>query len=110
MDVTSEYEVEEILDSKLHRRKLKYLVKWKGYGSEENTWEPEENLTHAKRLIEEFHRRKPQAPRRIDMSQLRFREIMQDNIPVWVPRRLQGVLWETGKLEGLDRDHRDDES
>ena len=72
VDDTLEYEVEEILNSKFYRRKLKYLVKWKGYGSEENTWELEDNLTHAKCLIEEFHKRKPQALRRMDISQLRF--------------------------------------
>jgi len=32
-----EYEVEEILDRQERRRKIKYLVKWKGYMVEENT-------------------------------------------------------------------------
>ena len=34
-----EYEVEEILDRQEKRGKTKYLVKWKGYTAEENTWE-----------------------------------------------------------------------
>ncbi|CAJ0926531.1 unnamed protein product, partial [Ranitomeya imitator] len=33
-----EYVVEKILDSRISRRKLQYLVKWKGYGQEENSW------------------------------------------------------------------------
>ena len=33
-----EYEVEEILNRQERRGKIKYLVKWKGYMTEENTW------------------------------------------------------------------------
>ena len=59
-----EYIVEEIMDSKLERGKLKYLVKWKGYPREEWTWEPRENLLeHAKASVNAFHRKHPNAPR-----------------------------------------------
>jgi len=51
-----EYEVEEILDRQEKRRKTKYLVKWKGYMVEENTWEGLENLKNAERKIEEFEK------------------------------------------------------
>jgi len=34
----SEYEVEKILDSRIHYQKLQFLVTWKGYGQEENAW------------------------------------------------------------------------
>ena len=33
-----EYEVEKILDRRERRAKPKYLVRWKGYTAEENTW------------------------------------------------------------------------
>jgi hypothetical protein len=32
------YEVEQILNSRWRRNRLEYLVKWKGYGYEENSW------------------------------------------------------------------------
>jgi len=51
-----EYEVEEILDRQERRGKTKYLVKWKGYTAEENTWEGLENLKNAKEKIEEFEK------------------------------------------------------
>jgi len=51
-----EYEVEEILDRQEKRGKMKYLVKWKGYTVEENTWEGLENLKNAGRKIEEFEK------------------------------------------------------
>src|SRR6266487_6115163 len=41
VDGSEEYEVKEILDSRFHRKQLQYLVKWRDYPSEENTWEPE---------------------------------------------------------------------
>ena len=51
-----EYEVEEILDKQERREKTKYLVKWKGYTVEENTWEGLENLKNAMEKIEEFEK------------------------------------------------------
>ncbi|GAA5991079.1 hypothetical protein JCM11641_002320 [Rhodosporidiobolus odoratus] len=39
-----EYEVEEIVDERTCRGKKEYMVKWKGYASEENTWEVRENV------------------------------------------------------------------
>jgi len=57
--------VEEILNSRMFRWKLQYLVKWEGYGIEGNTWEYLENLAHAPEKVTEFHTRNPGAPRRI---------------------------------------------
>lgn len=42
---SKDYEVEEIVDEKTERGKKLYLVKWKGYASSENTWEPETSLS-----------------------------------------------------------------
>ena len=50
------YEVEEILDRQERRGKTKYLVKWKGYTAEENTWEGLENLKNVMEKIEEFEK------------------------------------------------------
>jgi len=58
------YEVEKILDSRLYRGKLQYLVKWKGFGYEENSW-ANENDVFAPRLVRDFHQTNPAAPRRI---------------------------------------------
>ena len=46
----SEFEVESIRDRRVYRRKVQYLVKWRGYESNDNTWEPEEHLTDCKAL------------------------------------------------------------
>ena len=49
-----EYEVENILDRKHENGEKFYLVKWKGFDSSENSWEPIRNLIHSKELIKEF--------------------------------------------------------
>ena len=47
IDGEEEYEVDEILDSRIYRKKLQYLVKWKGYGHGDNTWEPVSSCENA---------------------------------------------------------------
>jgi len=51
-----EYEVETILDKRLHRGRLQYLVKWKGYPAYDATWEPLTNLTNALDLVKRYDR------------------------------------------------------
>jgi hypothetical protein len=56
-----EYEVEAIIASQWYRNRLQYLVRWKGYTENEDTWEPTENLDHAKDAIRRFHQSHPGA-------------------------------------------------
>ena len=55
VDGEKEFEVEQILGMKQmgKGRKTQYLVKWKGYPTSDNSWEPEKNL-NVKELIAEF--------------------------------------------------------
>lgn len=39
-----DYAVEQILDDKIVNKKKYYLVHWKGYGDDEDSWEPAKNL------------------------------------------------------------------
>ena len=38
------WEVESVVQFRSYYRKEQWLVKWKGYGEDRNTWEPWENL------------------------------------------------------------------
>jgi len=51
-----EWEVERILNKRKVRGKDKYLVRWKGFTAESDTWEERENLENAKEAIEEFEK------------------------------------------------------
>ena len=65
-----EWEVEKILNKKKIRGVEKYLVWWKGFTAEEDTWERIENLKNAEEAIKEFEGRMSAEVRRqerIDM-------------------------------------------
>ena len=69
-DENGEYEVEAIRDSEVYAREsesghlpgLYYLVSWKGYPEEENTWEPASAVQHLRKLISSFHKDHPDKP------------------------------------------------
>ena len=48
------WEVENILNKKKERGVMKYLVRWKGFMTENDSWEREKNLKNVKELVEEF--------------------------------------------------------
>jgi len=49
-----EWEVERILNKRKVRGKDKYLVRWKGFTAESDTWEGRENLENAKEAEKEY--------------------------------------------------------
>jgi len=58
-----EYELDEIIDSRLHYHQLQYRAKWKGYSPEhDKVWYPAENLNNAEHTVQRFHRRYPGKP------------------------------------------------
>jgi Chromo (CHRromatin Organisation MOdifier) domain len=57
--------VARILDEVVSNGKRKFLVRWKGFTAESDTWEPEDNLGNAQAKITEFRsEREAQASRK----------------------------------------------
>jgi hypothetical protein len=50
-DQVPKYKVERVLDS---HEKVYYLACWKGYSSEDDTWEPAANLANAPKALQDF--------------------------------------------------------
>ncbi|KAM4551742.1 chromodomain Y-like protein [Odontesthes bonariensis] len=50
------YEVERIVDRRKNKKgKVEYLVRWRGYGSEGDTWEPESHLSTCMTYVHDFN-------------------------------------------------------
>ncbi|XP_028297194.1 chromodomain Y-like protein isoform X2 [Gouania willdenowi] len=55
------YEVERIVDRRKNKKgKVEYLVRWRGYGSDADTWEPESNLSTCMIYVHDFNRQLPE--------------------------------------------------
>ena len=51
------WEVERILNKRKVKGIEKYLVQWKGFMAEHDTWEKEEDLVNTRELVDEFEGR-----------------------------------------------------
>ncbi|XP_039599925.1 M-phase phosphoprotein 8 isoform X2 [Polypterus senegalus] len=51
------FEVERIIDMKVEKGMITYRVRWKGYASDDDTWEPEEHLEDCKEVLHAFQRK-----------------------------------------------------
>ena len=51
-----EFEVECVRSYRIVNGKRQFLVHWRGYNDESDTWEPEENLSNCSELVDEFWR------------------------------------------------------
>ena len=58
----TEYEIEKILDSKMSRNRLKFLVRWKGYTAAADEWIDEGYLEHSKDLIDQYNQSQSSKP------------------------------------------------
>lgn len=55
------FEVTEILDKQKRGKKVEYLVSWKGYGPEDDTWEPASGMKNTSELVDKFNQKYPEA-------------------------------------------------
>jgi len=62
VDGEEEWEVERIVDSRLHYRKLQYKAVWKDHPPDD-TWYPASDFANAPELCQAFHQQYPHKPR-----------------------------------------------
>lgn len=75
-----EWEVEQICGRKWHRGTISYLVKWKDYSWEENTWEPLTNLDCPELIM--------QYESKLTKKQRSSRATFQDSPPKKTPKKV----------------------
>jgi hypothetical protein len=61
IDGEEEWEVEQILDSRIHRKVLQYKAMWKDHPLDD-TWYPASDFANAPEVVQSFHRRYPDKP------------------------------------------------
>ena len=49
--------MDKILQHRVVRGKTEYLIRWKGFGQADDTWEPEKNLQHTKQKLKAYQSR-----------------------------------------------------
>ena len=92
-DLEEEYEVEKIVDKGLIDGKVVYLVKWKGWPSETNTWEVLEHL-NCQELIDEFENARKFEGKQTKRSDTRPRGFERG----LSPERIIGITKDPGEI------------
>jgi len=99
VEEVEEWEVEKILNKRKIRGVEKYLVQWKRFTAESDTWERKEDLEHARELVNEFEERMNAEVRRqekIDMAE--EKDFRRGELPgKFTAKMLYG--WDDGKFE-----------
>ncbi|KAG6899740.1 hypothetical protein C0993_007269 [Termitomyces sp. T159_Od127] len=87
-----EYEVENITRARVEKEKgkkknlvWKYNVRWKGYGSEDDTWEPKESFVGSEHMIEQFWERANSGGR--DYREMSLFQIGEEFVLTGPPRK-----------------------
>jgi hypothetical protein len=80
IDGEDEYLVEKILDSKMFCGRLKFKIKWEGYGPEHDSWEYATEV-YAPERVADFYQRNPATPRQIWAATFSKIPLMRSTVP-----------------------------
>lgn len=95
-----EYVVEKVVDKRIKNHgKIEYLLKWKGYGSEHNTWEPVEHI-YCRHKIKQFEQKLKAKQNKKRVSKLR-KKTDQSKRTVLKPERFLPSIESLGRKRRL---------
>ena len=94
-----EWEVEKILNKRKIREVEKYLVRWKRFIAEYDTWKREKDLGNAREAVEEFERRMSAEIRRQEkLDRIEEKDFKRGNLPGKYTAKML-YKWDDGKFE-----------
>jgi len=92
-----EWEVEKVLNKKKIRGVKKYLIRWKGFTAEGDTWERRENLKNAEEALADFEG-KMEIRKQEKIEEAEDRDFRRGELPgKFMAKMLYG--WDDGKFE-----------
>ena len=90
------FEVEKIVAKRKRQGRIEFLVKWRGYNSDENSWEPKANLAGCADAIRKFNRHEKE-------MQKSFSKSRQSRVSGKVEKRNSTNVFSPSSKDDLDK-------
>ncbi|XP_076041156.1 uncharacterized protein LOC143025407 isoform X3 [Oratosquilla oratoria] len=108
LEETQDWTVEKVLDTRERKGKTEYLIRWKGWGSGADSWEPEENLDGCKEALDKFLQSKEKEKTKI-LTEGRRMRAERPTTQRFVDNYSSGQRSRSRRLQGRSRVYKEEE-